>query len=283
MRCSTSNCRKVRVYCLISRISHTENRIFLIFYFWSSNIFSLYTVEWRQLQSRERQWARCDGGINAGAVNEFITMLHLQGSWIPREIAKPTNPSPRLLSSPVPFRLQWPSSPVLCRATITLKIKMAAGLVIWWLFLPSILGKNGPHEPKRFAISNALSALRKLSTSSLVIHYLGLKMDMNKVSAYSSAMFDRIKSAAKNATVTAVSATVNAVGAVGSLIGNPLTKDYEVGKHVASFGPNLTWKIYEGRRKTTGQVRLLNLLISWSQNRTLFDALFLFERIWQLL
>lgn len=79
-------------------------------------------------------------------------------------------------------------------------------------------------------------------------------MDLNKVTTYSAAMFDRIKSAAKNATVTAVSATVNAVGAVGALIGNPLTKDFDVGRHVASFGPNLAWKIYEGKKRTTGQV-----------------------------
>ncbi|XP_074638590.1 SCY1-like protein 2 [Acropora palmata] len=78
-------------------------------------------------------------------------------------------------------------------------------------------------------------------------------MDLNKVTTYSAAMFDRIKSAAKNATVTAVSATVNAVGAVSSLVGNPLTKDFEVGKQVASFGPNLAWRIYEGRKRTTGQ------------------------------
>jgi len=78
-------------------------------------------------------------------------------------------------------------------------------------------------------------------------------MDLNKVTTYSAAMFDRIKSAAKNATVSAVSATVNAVGAVGSLIGNPLTKDFDVGRHVASFGPNLAWKIYEGKKRTTGQ------------------------------
>ena len=79
-------------------------------------------------------------------------------------------------------------------------------------------------------------------------------MDLNKVTTYSAAMFDRIKSAAKNATVTAVSATVSAVGAVSSLVGNPLTKDFEVGKQVASFGPNLAWKIYEGKKRTTGQV-----------------------------
>ena len=86
-------------------------------------------------------------------------------------------------------------------------------------------------------------------------------MDLNKVTTYSAAMFDRIKSAAKNATVTAVSATVNAVGAVSSLVGNPLTKDFEVGKQVASFGPNLAWRIYEGRKRTTGQVRNLYLLL----------------------
>lgn len=86
-------------------------------------------------------------------------------------------------------------------------------------------------------------------------------MDLNKVTTYSAAMFDRIKSAAKNATVTAVSATVNAVGAVSSLVGNPLTKDFEVGKQVASFGPNLAWRIYEGKKRTTGQVRNVYLLL----------------------
>ena len=86
-------------------------------------------------------------------------------------------------------------------------------------------------------------------------------MDLNKVTTYSAAMFDRIKSAAKNATVTAVSATVNAVGAVSSLVGNPLTKDFEVGKQVASFGPNLAWRIYEGRKRTTGQVCNLYILL----------------------
>lgn len=65
---------------------------------------------------------------------------------------------------------------------------------------------------------------------------------------------DKLKSAAVNATVTAYCATKSAVGAVGALIGNPLTKDYEVGKHVASFGPNLCWKIFDGKKKTTGQV-----------------------------
>ncbi|XP_031557688.1 SCY1-like protein 2 [Actinia tenebrosa] len=73
---------------------------------------------------------------------------------------------------------------------------------------------------------------------------------------YTGAMFDKLdklKSAAMNATVTAYCATKSAVGAVGALIGNPLTKDYEVGKHVASFGPNLCWKIFDGKRKSTGQ------------------------------
>lgn len=88
----------------------------------------------------------------------------------------------------------------------------------------------------------------------IIQEFLHLNMDLNKVTTYSAAVFDRIKSAAKNATVTAVSATVSAVGAVGSLIGNPLTKDFDVGRHVASFGPNLAWKIYEGKKKTTGQV-----------------------------
>ena len=59
---------------------------------------------------------------------------------------------------------------------------------------------------------------------------------------------------AKNATVTAVSATVTAVG-VSSLVGNALTKDFEVGKQVASFGPNQAWRIYAGMKRTNAQIR----------------------------
>ncbi|KXJ26994.1 SCY1-like protein 2 [Exaiptasia diaphana] len=79
---------------------------------------------------------------------------------------------------------------------------------------------------------------------------------MEKVSSYTGAMFDKLdklKTAAIGATVTAYCATKSAVGAVSALIGNPLTKDYEVGRHIASFGPNLAWKVLEGKTKTTGQ------------------------------
>lgn len=87
---------------------------------------------------------------------------------------------------------------------------------------------------------------------------------MEKVSTYTGAMFDKLdklKTAAIGATVTAYCATKSAVGAVSALIGNPLTKDYEVGRHIASFGPNLAWKVLEGKRKTTGQVCALYCLI----------------------
>lgn len=87
---------------------------------------------------------------------------------------------------------------------------------------------------------------------------------MENFSTYTGAMFDKLdklKTAAIGATVTAYCATKSAVGAVSALIGNPLTKDYEVGRHIASFGPNLAWKVLEGKRKTTGQVCALYCLI----------------------
>ena len=129
-----------------------------------------------------------------------------------------------------------------------------------WSFLPEGITINYCHTWKRFYSPKCGRQEIELYTcrerTPICQSPPRINMDLNKVTSYSAAMFDRIKSAAKNATVTAVSATVNAVGAVGSLIGNPLTKDFDVGKHVASFGPNLAWKIYEGKKRTTGQVRI---------------------------
>jgi len=38
-----------------------------------------------------------------------------------------------------------------------------------------------------------------------------------------------------------------------AVLGNPVTREYQVGKQVASFGPGLSWKVFEGKKKTTGQ------------------------------
>lgn len=71
-------------------------------------------------------------------------------------------------------------------------------------------------------------------------------------------MLDRFVSTAKEKVIDTVSATVRgtatAVGHISSLIGNPLSKDFDVKDHVASFGPNLGWKVYNAKKKTTGQV-----------------------------
>ena len=39
-----------------------------------------------------------------------------------------------------------------------------------------------------------------------------------------------------------------------AVMGNPVTREYEVGKHVASAGPGLLWKVYTGVKKSTRQV-----------------------------
>ena len=43
----------------------------------------------------------------------------------------------------------------------------------------------------------------------------------------------------------------------GALPGNPITREFEIGVHCASGGPNLLWKIHNGVKKTTKQVTYL--------------------------
>ncbi|XP_064400390.1 SCY1-like protein 2 isoform X2 [Halichondria panicea] len=38
-----------------------------------------------------------------------------------------------------------------------------------------------------------------------------------------------------------------------AVMGNPVTREYELGKHIASAGPGLLWKVYRGIKKTTRQ------------------------------
>ena len=40
-----------------------------------------------------------------------------------------------------------------------------------------------------------------------------------------------------------------------AVVGNPVTKEYEIGRHVASAGPGLLWKVYSAVKKTTRQVQ----------------------------
>lgn len=39
-----------------------------------------------------------------------------------------------------------------------------------------------------------------------------------------------------------------------AVLGNPVTREYQVGPQTASFGPDLAWKVFHARKKTTGQV-----------------------------
>lgn len=50
-------------------------------------------------------------------------------------------------------------------------------------------------------------------------------------------------------TVTSVSNSLSTV-----LPGNPVTREYEVVRHIASAGPGLLWKIFQGVKKSTKEV-----------------------------
>lgn len=56
-------------------------------------------------------------------------------------------------------------------------------------------------------------------------------------------MLNKLKS-----TVTKVTADVTS-----AVMGNPVTREFEVGRHIASGGPNLSWRIYNGTKKSTKQ------------------------------
>ena len=40
-----------------------------------------------------------------------------------------------------------------------------------------------------------------------------------------------------------------------AVVGNPVTKEYEIGRHLASAGPGLLWKVHSGVKKSTRQVQ----------------------------
>ncbi|XP_034434116.1 SCY1-like protein 2 isoform X2 [Hippoglossus hippoglossus] len=56
-------------------------------------------------------------------------------------------------------------------------------------------------------------------------------------------MLNKLKS-----TVTKVTADV-----AGAVMGNPVTREFEVGRHIASGGPGMCWRIYNGTKKSTKQ------------------------------
>lgn len=60
-------------------------------------------------------------------------------------------------------------------------------------------------------------------------------------------MLNKLKS-----TVTKVTADVTS-----AVMGNPVTREFEVGKHIASGGPCMCWRIYNGTKKSTKQVGLI--------------------------
>lgn len=57
-------------------------------------------------------------------------------------------------------------------------------------------------------------------------------------------MLNKLKS-----TVTKVTADVTS-----AVMGNPVTREFEVGRHIASGGPGMCWRIYNGTKKSTKQV-----------------------------
>lgn len=65
-------------------------------------------------------------------------------------------------------------------------------------------------------------------------------------------MLNKLKS-----TVTKVTADVTS-----AVMGNPVTREFEVGRHIASGGPGMSWRIYNGTKKSTKQVNfLLNRIV----------------------
>ena len=40
-----------------------------------------------------------------------------------------------------------------------------------------------------------------------------------------------------------------------AVLGNQVLREFTVGQQVASFGPGLLWKVFDGKKKSTGQVR----------------------------
>ena len=55
-------------------------------------------------------------------------------------------------------------------------------------------------------------------------------------------MFSRVKEGFKSTVTT-----------IGTALSNPLAREYEIGNQLASGGTGLSWKVYEGKKRSTGQ------------------------------
>ena len=40
-----------------------------------------------------------------------------------------------------------------------------------------------------------------------------------------------------------------------AVLGNQVLREFNLGQQVASFGPGLLWKVFDGKKKSTAQVR----------------------------
>lgn len=38
-----------------------------------------------------------------------------------------------------------------------------------------------------------------------------------------------------------------------AVLGNPVTREFTIGQQIGSFGPGLLWKVFDGKKKSTGQ------------------------------
>lgn len=79
--------------------------------------------------------------------------------------------------------------------------------------------------------------------------------------------FEKLRSSLSSSVSSTVFSTISTVKDV--LPGNPVTRDFEVGEHVASGGPGLLWKIYSGSKKSTKQAAAVFVL-----EKRLLDAHF---------
>lgn len=86
---------------------------------------------------------------------------------------------------------------------------------------------------------------------------LAARSDLNMES-----MLNKLKS-----TVTKVTADVTS-----AVMGNPVTREFEVGRHIASGGPGMCWRIYNGTKKSTKQVCVLSSPSLFELNKANFNS-----------
>ncbi|KTF74793.1 hypothetical protein cypCar_00036126 [Cyprinus carpio] len=77
----------------------------------------------------------------------------------------------------------------------------------------------------------------------LVISNTCVDREVLTASRIMESMLNKLKS-----TVTKVTADVTS-----AVMGNPVTREFEVGRHIASGGPGMSWRIYNGTKKSTKQ------------------------------